>query len=170
MGEKYLYYVISCSCVYHIWLYCPYYVQTVFQATCLDRCSVWFISAWRFLWPVQQVWFFIPELDNFCRLHYLTERGHCHQGLPFPWTSVQGLQQSLGTWYVPNSHMIARTQGSPHCPEHDTASTCILQPSLPQVNGKNIPDYPPSDIKTLFIRTTFFPLFHDIVQMLIFLL
>ena len=44
-----------------------------------------------------------PFLYHVCFVaggHYPAERCHCHQGIPFPWTRVHGLQQSLGRWYM----------------------------------------------------------------------
>ena len=51
--------------------------------------------------------------------HYPAERSHSHQGIPFPWKGVHGLQQCfVGGTCQSNIHMDGRTQGFPadHCP------------------------------------------------------
>ena len=43
----------------------------------------------------------VPEALLLCgREHYPAGRGHCHQGIPFPWKGGHGLEQCLGSCYL----------------------------------------------------------------------
>ena len=63
----------------------------------------------------------IPEPFLLCGTTcYPAERGHNHRGIPFPWKSLNGLQQCVCTRCQSNTHKDARTQELPpgHCPKH----------------------------------------------------